>query len=254
MTQHIQIGARLSPATTGAAIGYRIDTLAGVEHVAFTTSGVVELDVAGAWHVPDLVTVPDDGCIVYWGTSGSDVLTEVYGPAADAATLAALDDLNDLSAAQVRAQVDAALVAAGTSITVISAVSGSAITVRQADTWRFAVTIAGVTLTDYEAVAFGVKRRVTQSDGEALLLVRDDSGLVRIAGAAPASAGNGTLTVDSATAFTVVVHMTETVNVSAKTNYTWYLKGFDTTPAPDEGYTVATGDFTVLGWGVEALS
>lgn len=80
MTQQIQIGARLSPATTGTSIGYRIDTLAGVEHAAFTTSGVVELDIPGSWLVTSLVTVPDAGCVVYWGTSGSYLIAESYGP------------------------------------------------------------------------------------------------------------------------------------------------------------------------------
>lgn len=81
MTQQIQIGARLSPATTGTLIGYRIDTLDGTEYVAFTRTGVAELDVAGAWHVATPVTVPDAGATVYWGTSGTDELVEVYGPA-----------------------------------------------------------------------------------------------------------------------------------------------------------------------------
>jgi hypothetical protein len=92
MTQQIHIGARLSPATTGTLIGYRIDNLDSTEYAAFTRTGVVELDVAGAWHVATAVNAPDPGCLVYWGVSGTDMLVEKYGPA-----VATADDLNALN-------------------------------------------------------------------------------------------------------------------------------------------------------------
>lgn len=101
MTQQIQIGARLSPATTATLIGYRIDTLDGTEYVAFTRTGVAELDVAGAWHVAAPVTIPDAGATVYWGLSGSDVLAEDYGPAP--ASKADIDALNVIPAASATA-------------------------------------------------------------------------------------------------------------------------------------------------------
>lgn len=162
--------------------------------------------------------------------------------------------LSTLTAAQVRTQMDAALVAAGTSIMVISAVDGSTITVRQADTWRLVVTISGVTLSDYEVLVFGVKQQVAQADASAVALLRTDNGLVYINKSAPDSSSNGTLTADSDTQFTVVVHMAETKKITQTQYCTWYLKGFDTDQTPDEGYTLASGRFDILGWGVEAVA
>ena len=96
MTQQIDIGARLSPATTGTAIGYRIENLDGTAYAAFTTTGVTELDVAGTWHVEAQVTIPDAGAVVYWGTSGNDLLAVKYGPAqATSADLATVDTVVD---------------------------------------------------------------------------------------------------------------------------------------------------------------
>ena len=174
---------------------------------------------------------------------------------AQTAITAAIAALNDLSAAQVRAQIDAALAAAaGSSITIVSTVNGSIITVRQADTWRFTVAITGATLTSYEKVAFAVKANETQDDDRAALYVRDDTGLVRIGTAAPTSSGNGSLTVDSDTEFSVLIALTETANVRVRDGYHWYLKVWDTDTDPNEGYTLVEGEFNIVGWGIEATS
>lgn len=93
----------------------------------------------------------------------------------------------------------------------------------------------------------GVKRTASQDDSDALLYLRSDTGLQRINGAAPVSAANGTLT-NTATSFTGNVAISETAGVTARSNYVWWLKGFDTTPDPDEGFTLATGKFTIACW------
>lgn len=235
------------PESTGATMRCQLYDSAGSASGG-ALSGVVELGSTGVFQYT--ATLTD-------GFRGSLVMYEL----ADATNRAGFGinpqeaENTDVktSTRATPADVTAAVASAGASITVISAVDGGNVTLRQGDTWRFTVTITGVTLTDYEAIAFGVKKRVTQDDDEATLLVRTDTGLVRVAGAAPVSAGNGTLTVGSATTFTVVVHMAETVNVAACVR-TWYLKAFETGTTPDEGFTLATGSFTVAGWGVEAVS
>lgn len=149
--------------------------------------------------------------------------------------------------------IEAGLAALGSSpsITVVSAVAGGEVTVYQSDTWRFTVTDALLDLAGYEAIAFVVKMAEGQTDNEALLYVRSDTGLARIDGALPLLAANGTLT-KTATSFSVLVALTETTTVDTGT-WSWWLKGFDTTPAPDEGLTLATGTFTIKAAGLRAV-
>lgn len=149
--------------------------------------------------------------------------------------------------------IEAGLAALGgsSSITVVSAVAGGEVTVYQSDTWKFTITDALLSLTGYEAIAFVVKMSEAQTDNEALLYVRSDTGLMRIDGAAPVLAANGTLT-KTASSFSVLVAATETGTVDTG-SWTWWLKGFDTTPAPDEGMTLATGTFTVHAAGLRAV-
>lgn len=142
---------------------------------------------------------------------------------------------------------------ASASITVISVVTGSTVTVRRNDTWAFTMTLAGVSLTSYEAVAFVVKRSANQPDDDALLYVRSDDGLIRIGGTEPpGGSSGGSLTVDSATQFTGLVNMTLTAVTPGQ--YTWWLKCFDITPTPDEGYTLAEGVFVVENYGLRAVA
>lgn len=136
-------------------------------------------------------------------------------------------------------------------ITVISAVNGSTVTVYRNDTWDFTMTIAGVVLTSYEAVAFIVKSSENQADERAVLYVRSDDGLLRIGGEEADDAGAGSLTVDSATEFTVHVDIDQT-DVQ-RGGYKWWLKVFETGTTPDEGYTRATGVFTVTNYGLRAI-
>lgn len=203
----------------------------------------------------------------------SDVAAAIS--AAQSAITAAIAALNDLSAAEVNSEVDSGIADAQlataasitslaatlatitaalntATITVIAAVSGTAITVYRNDTWGFTITLTGATLTTYEAVALIVKKSESQADSAALLYVRSDTGLVTIGGATPASSSDGTLSVDSATQFTVTVALTATDVTPGR--YTWALKAFDQTPTPDEGYTLATGVFTIADYWLRATA
>lgn len=144
--------------------------------------------------------------------------------------------------------------ASGATVTVISAVDGGTITLHVGDTWAFTVSDSTLDLSDYETVALVVKRNARQIDNDALLYLRSDTGLARIGGAAPVSAGNGTLTKTS-TSFSGTVALAETsASGLIAGQYTWWLKAFDTTPAPDEGYTLATGAFVLERAGLGAVS
>lgn len=140
---------------------------------------------------------------------------------------------------------------AASDITVISAVSGSTVTVYQYDTWQFSISNSALALTDYEDIGFVVKSSEDRTDDQSTLLVRSVAGLLRVAGA-EATASDGSLTVDSATQFSVYVAATATAVRGAK--YTWWLKCYDSSPNPDEAFTLATGDFIVKKPGLRATS
>jgi hypothetical protein len=201
-------------------------------------------------------------------------LADYDGPT-DAEMLAAISGLNDLDAAAVWAYVTRTLTSGGGAsaadvwsyatrtltaqtggVTVISAVSGSTITVYQYDTWLFTVTDSGLALTDYDNMIFAVKAGLGDSDAEAILFVDITTGLLHIGGAAASGAGVGSLTKNSATSFTVQIAMSE---VAAKIGSgwagmaTWYLKGIDTDDDPDEGFVRATGRFVIEQSGARAI-
>jgi hypothetical protein len=163
-----------------------------------------------------------------------------------------LEDTSETLPAEIQEAVDTLLNGlSGTTVTVVSSVDGGLVTVYVADTWRFTVASDQLALAGYETLGLIVKRNERQADSQALLYLRSDTGLARIGGAAPASAGNGTLT-KTASSFTAVVHVAET-QVLTPGGYTWWLKGLDTTPAPDEAVTLATGEFVVLAAGLQAV-
>jgi hypothetical protein len=139
----------------------------------------------------------------------------------------------------------------GATVKVVSSVDGGTVTVYAADTWRFTVFSDQLALADYETLGLIVKRDARQTDNQALLYVRSDTGLARIDGAAPSSAANGALTAGVGS-FSAVVHVAETAGVGPG-SYTWWLKGIDTTPTPDEAVTLATGRFVVLAAGLQAV-
>lgn len=168
----------------------------------------------------------------------------------------AAEDALTVYGAATSTDITTAIAGVTSDITAISAVNGSEITVYQLDTWRFTVTLTGVNLNNYEAVGFVAKRTESDTDDEAIVIVRSDDGLVRLAGA-EGTGGDGTLTVNSATSFTVAIAATATTQdptptQPARNKARWWLKGFDSTPTPDEAITLATGNFVVKGAGLRA--
>lgn len=139
----------------------------------------------------------------------------------------------------------------GSSLTIVTAVNGNKITVYESDTWSFTISGLG-DISGYEVIAFGVKATPSVTDATATLLVRSDDGLIAIGGDAPVSAANGTVTPGSGS-IAVKIAMSETPVVTAG-NYLWWIKGYDTTPSPSEGYTLATGSFCVAGSGVDSIT
>lgn len=165
-----------------------------------------------------------------------------------------LSDELSTSLSEVLAAIEA--LGATASITVMSAIDGDDITVYRNDTWSFSAEVT-FALTAYEAVAFVVKRSAGTADESAILYVRSDTGLQAIGGAAPVSpitTANGSLTIDSATEFSVLVDMAATNVTPRKDGYAWWLKVFEKSSPPNEGYTRATGKFIVKDYGVGAVA
>lgn len=192
-----------------------------------------------------LATIPDDhvGSFVIYDSSNTDRKFRFAINPQEA-------EYGDIPTSDVIDEIEA--LGASATINLINVVDGEDVAVYRADTWNFQTTVPLV-LTDYEAIAFVVKPSEDYSEDDALLYVRSDTGLVRINGAAPiGGSGAGSLTVDSATEFTILIDITETDVTPGK--YYWWLKVFDTTPAPDEGYTRATGVFYVRQYGLRAIA
>ena len=287
MTQTISAGnlaVALGPAYT-SGVGIRVDDLAGVEYLAFTTASATQLDVAGTWLWNADLTIPDAGATVYFGTSSTDLFAWPMGPdAGDVATSAEIAALNDLSAAEVNAEVDTALadydpptnaemlaafaalndvtaaeIAAALSgtktVTAVSTVNAGVITVYRGDTWSFSVSVSGVTLTDYEVVALVAKEAESDTDNAAILHLRSGAnGLQKIGGADPSDTSAGTLTVNSDTKITVLVSRAETTSVTPTDYATWYIVGYDQTPTPNQKFHRVMGKFVVENYWLQATA
>ena len=186
-----------------------------------------------------------DGLYVYELAAGSnDADRAAYTAVAKTATSTV--DQQWLAA---RFDVDQTFLAAvnGGSATFISATDGDELTAYLSRTWEFTSVDAGQAVTAYENLTFIVKKTPrTDADTAAVLHVDITTGLVRIGGAAPVSAANGTIT-GTASAFTVQIAAAETPATAALIPgaYTWELIGTDTTPTPDESFSLATGIFRI---------
>lgn len=251
MAQTLPLRVQLLSTQTGLTLTHRVLNLDGTQFAAATT-GLAETAVAGQYTLPGGYSAPDAGGYVEIAISAGALLgVAAIDPAAS--SLTEQDVIDALTTYDAATGADITALGATASITVISVVEGDDIGVYRNDTWSFSMTLAGITLTDYEAVAFVVKSSEDDADNDALLYVRSDTGLQRIEGAAPAGgSGAGSLTVNSATAFSVLVSIAETDVPPGK--YYWWLKVFDTTPAPDQGYTRAKGAFSVREYGLRAIA
>lgn len=231
MTQQIQIGARLSPATTGTSIGYRVLSLDGTTYIAFTTSGVAEItSTPGAWYVPALVTVPDAGCIVQWGLSGSYVLSEIYGP--ELAKKSDVDALNVIPAASA----GSATVAGSLSIIKASTFEGTITGVVAPSGWTKAYLTVKVEGQVTSADATSVMQLMVTNPGNA-----GTDGLKIINGASATLAG-GSIAIVAVDNEVDITLTDDTTALLTTGNYVYDIKFFYSTSK--SGY-IYTGTVTV---------
>ena len=239
-----------------------VQTAAAAALTAYDPPTKAELDTAQAAIIADTGATET---AVLSAISGLNNLSSAQAQTAAAAALTAYDpptktELDSAQAAIIAdtgatetAVLNAISALGATSVTVVSTVIGGAAEVYESDAWTMQFTLAGVDLTDYDTLIFAVKHTAGQVDDEAMLLVRSDTGLIRINKAAPADAGNGSLIGESASQFSVVVESAETA-IGKGGNYTWWLKGIDTDADPDRPRTLASGPFAIKRIGIGATA
>ena len=125
--------------------------------------------------------------------------------------------------------------------TISASVSSSTITQYRGDDWSIALTGLGA-ITGQTEVWFTIKRRQVDTDAEAAVLLSDGTGLEIINGAV-GTAGNGTLTVDDASAGDIT--MTLKAVESAKLAVGAYVFDVQWKNAGGVIKTIADGAFTV---------
>jgi hypothetical protein len=192
------------------------------------------------------------------GTAGDPWTTALPGAYGAGTAGNIIGNLEDDVVAGVEDAVEAAIAGLSSvpSVTVISTVAGATATVYQYDTWDATFTLSGTPgLTDYENVIFSVKRNSGKLDAESILYVDSvavTGGLKYIGEAAASALDKGSLTINSATQFTVYVDREEVrdkIAAGFAGTHTWTLKGIETGSTPDEAITIATGTWTILpGW------
>lgn len=162
----------------------------------------------------------------------------------------------DPVAAEVWSYASRTLTQGSGSFDVVSTINGGTLTLYEQETWEFTYSNTNLNLAPYETIVFGIKATPTDADAAALCILRSDTGL-SILGAASATAGDGSLTIDSATQFTVLIAMSAISSAIGNTNngeYYWYLKAFDTTPTPDKGKTLIAGTVNLKRAGIRTTS
>lgn len=237
----------------GQMIVIAAGTGVGQARLITASSGVsvVTATVARAWDITpnttsQYVIIPLASIIALIDSTAQQAIRDAMLLAVSAGTPAtdSIDDKLDDLETQIAAL-------GGTTLTITSVVNGNNISVFKGDTWTFTLSGLG-DISGYEVLAFVVKTKPAQTDDEAMLYVRSDDNLVKVAGADPGDAANGSLTPGSGEV-TVQIAMSETDNTTAG-EYTWWLKVFDTTPEPDEGFTLAKGKFQINKAGVASIA
>lgn len=245
MSYTIRYTIDFGEAAAGITVNGQLYDGSGVASGAAISAGFVEMRDGLFWYA---LTVADGfaGSIAFYDTADeTNRAAAVIAPMETEYLDAKVSTLGDAIGA----------LGASSSITAPSIFSGSTFAPARGDTWRApTVTIAGFVLTSYDALAFAVKGSTGDTDEQSILFVRTDDGLTHVNGAAiasPVASTDGVLTATGATTFSLLVHMPATSLVSDG-DYKWFLKGFDA-GSPDEGYTIATGAFNVLPWGIRAV-
>ena len=129
-------------------------------------------------------------------------LTAIKGAGWTTETLAAIDVLIDA----IKAKTDLLDVS---SVTVNSAISGTAITILRGDTFECSISGLG-SLASYVSLDFTVKANKTQADTEALIRIRLNAtgladGLLTLNGATPSSADDGSIAITDAAAGDITI-------------------------------------------------
>lgn len=223
-----------------------------------STSALNTAHGAGSWATATGFATPTNVTSAQTAiTSAITALNNLSSAQAQTATAAALTAYDAATGADVtaaQATVIGALNALGPAdITIVSAVRGNTVAVYRRDTWRFAMTLP-IDLTPYEAVGFVVKAGAGIPDADALLYLRSDTGLIAPTGSPTAGSliVTGLPVGGQGSSFAVLVDITRTdVQPGA---YSWWLKVFDATTNPDEGYTKATGRFVIEDYGLAAIA
>lgn len=150
-------------------------------------------------------------------------------------------DINQIQRADVRQWLGAAVTSLDAA-TVSTAASSATITQYRGDDWLITLTALG-SITGNTEVWFTIKRRQVDTDAQAAVILSDGTGLEIINGAA-GTAGNGTLTVDDASAgdITMTLKAVETAKLAVG------AYKFDVQWKDGAGLitTIADGAFTVI--------
>lgn len=172
--------------------------------------------------------------------------TDAVNEIRDAITAA----INDLTAAEVWAYATRTLTQSAASV--MAAVVGEKITVYRGTTWSVSLTGLG-SLSNYDTIFLSVKEAEHDSDDDAILRVYNDaSGLQRFNKAAPAAAGNGSITIDDAANgdITITVDEAETDGAPIKSDLYYDIKGIDNDGNVD---LISVSDVdNDKGWNIEA--
>lgn len=188
------------------------------------------------------------GTAAVLGASGDAVLAAIGAlslldaTGAQAAAAAALAAYDAATAADVwsygsRTLTQAVVVGPG------GAINGSAITLHRGDSFSASLTGLG-DITGRSKLWFTVKRRTTLPDADAMIQIVETTGVVTVAGAAPASADNGALTVTNAAAgnVTITLDEVETAKLTVETGWPWDIQ---MRSAGGEVTTLAVGTMAV---------
>ena len=130
---------------------------------------------------------------------------------------------------------------------VVSAVSGSDITIKRGDSLSASITGLG-TLTGYTTIWFTVKTEMSDADSDSIIQIDTDTGLVYLNGAAASVAANGSITVDDAVAGDITIALDESETDDLAPHRGLYydvqmLNGGDVTTLT-EGLCKVAGDVT----------
>lgn len=110
-----------------------------------------------------------------------------------------------------------------TAASVQDAIDGTSVTRTKSTTWSIALTGLGdISTRTGEKLLFTIKRDTENPDAEALLQIGETTGLITINGATAGTAGNGSITVDDASAGDITIALTAGESANLRADEYWY--------------------------------